>query len=605
LRQEGLLLAARAQYEALLAIYADHLQATLELGQVLVELKQPNAASILFQGAIARHPTDPSLRLALGVALMEMGEPRPATAVFLKASRLAPERLSPRIMLAKSLMACSRHAEALSVMQQTSEIFAETAEVWALRGAAERSLNDNAAAEISYRRQLELEPNDFNALNNLGVALRALGRMGDAVSLYQQALVSSPNSSLVHANLGNALDALGKANEAERHLRAAVKLDPSSIDARYNLGAHLVREEKPEEAIAHLRFVVGVAPQRWDAWTNLGVALVAMGEMIEPEKCYRTAIQLRPSTPEPHYNLAWLLLLTGRWREGWNEYEWRWQLPQFSSRPYCGAAPKWDGSFQPNATILLICEQGLGDSIQFVRFAALVRERCARVIVECPKSLMQIFRGVAGIDETFPHEGTRPHHDFYAPLLSVPGLLGITPEVLSAGSAYLNAPREEVNHLRIPNSGRPKIGFVWAGSPDNKIDRRRSCDVDHFEKLFQGLDVELVSLQTGPRAHDLAPKQISFQIDGLVTDWAQTASVVRQLDLVIGVDTAVMHLAGALGTPAWLLIPASPDFRWLLERADTPWYSSISLFRQRVRGDWTGLFKDLRSALTIWLQNRA
>lgn len=579
----------------------------MELGQILVDLKRSGEATVIFQRCIAHHPTDADLRLALGAALLEHGEPANAAAVFLKASRLAPARLTPRMMLTKSLFAAKRHQEALSILHQTAQNFPDVPEIWAMRGTIERELNDTEAAAQSFRKQVLLAPNDSNALNNLGVALRALHRVDESITLYRQALALAPDSALAHANLGNALDATGDTAAAEFHLRQAATLDPTSTDCRYNFAAHLVRMEKPDESVSHMRHVISVAPQRWDAWTNLGVALVALGELEEAESCYRAALKLRPTTPEPHYNLAWLLLLSGRWQEGWREYEWRWQLPHLSILKRQDVAKAWDGSAQPASIILIQCEQGLGDSIQFVRLAKHVRALCRRVIVECPPSLASLFSSVDGIDQLVPQGSALPHHDFSCYLLSLPGLLGLTPDAPKLGLPYIAAPQTVPSHLVLAVSHRPKIGFVWAGSPDNKIDRRRSCDVRLFKTLFDGLDVDVVSLQTGPKAGEMEASDfpgLVFDINGRVTDWADTASIISQLDLIIGVDTAVIHLAGALGMPAWVLLPSSPDFRWFLERTDTPWYSSIFIYRQRVRGDWPGVFSAVRTALTKWLDSR-
>jgi Flp pilus assembly protein TadD len=586
----------RAALEAQLARAPTDLATALRLAPVLVELKQPGAAVSLLQGLLVHHPADADLRLALGAALVELGEPGLAAPVFLKATRLAPERLSPRLMLAKCL-AAGRPADALSILKQTAEMFPDAAEVWSQMGTIQRTLGDHVSTERSFRRSAELSPDDFNALNNHGVALRALERFEDAVALYRRALKLSPQAAVVHANLGNALDALGRNAEAETHLRMAWNAAPS-IDARYNLAAHLVRAEQPEEAIPHLRFVVDAAPHRWDAWTNLGVALVAAGAFAEAEACYRKAIAIRPGTPEPHYNLAWLLLLMGRWAEGWAEYEWRWQLPHLKD----SVVKPWDGTPQPSATILLRCEQGLGDAIQFIRFAKEVRARCHRVAVACPPSLVSLFSNIV---EATAFDAPPPQFDLDAHLLSLPKLLGVTPETIPAADRYISAPLEIPAHLKLPLSKRAKIGFVWAGSTDNKIDRRRSCDVAHFEGLFAGLEVDAVSMQVGPKASELpASTAPVFDLNGKTRDWSDTAAVLAQLDLVIGVDTGVMHLAGALGKPAWILLPFSPDFRWLLERTDTPWYHSVKLWRQERRGDWAGVFGNLRGALTVWLQNR-
>ncbi|MBL8643862.1 MAG: tetratricopeptide repeat protein, partial [Rhodospirillaceae bacterium] len=322
----------------------------------LEQKRSADAIATLQQGLTAS-PNNADIRFALGVALIESGNAAPAAPAFLKASRLAPGWLAPRLMLAKALQTVGRNSEALSVLRQTTQDLPEAADAWIKRGNLEHDMGDNAAAVFSYQRYIALKPDDANALNNLGVALRALNRFSDAITAYRKALAIAPHTGLVHANLGNALDAAGGAPEAEEHLREAVRLMPQAVDARYNLAVHLVREEKPDEAVPLLREIVTRHPERWDAWTNLGVGLVALGELKEAEACCRAALQLKPSAPETHYNLAWLLLLAGQWREGWAEYEWRWQLPNFSSLKRQHSTPAWDGTAQPGKTILLHAEQ--------------------------------------------------------------------------------------------------------------------------------------------------------------------------------------------------------------------------------------------------------
>jgi Flp pilus assembly protein TadD len=562
----------------------------------------------LLQNAITTNPNNADIRFGLGVALLESGNAIAAAPVLLKATRLAPERLDPRLMLAKGFVKLGRTADALSVLRQTAQDFPNSSSVWLQRGALERDITDNVAAETSFRRAIALLPGDANALNNLGVALRAQNKLQDAIAVYHQALATAPNSALVHANLGNALDAAGQTSRAEQHLRQAVTLDQSSLDAQYNLAAHLIREEQPDEAIPVLRQILARQPARWDAWTNLGVGLTAIGVVDEAEHACREAVRLRQSAPEAHYNLAWVLLLTGQWREGWAEYEWRWQLPAFSSQQRLRASPPWDGTPQPHATILLHAEQGLGDTIQFVRLAHQVKRVCQRVILECPAGLVSLFAGVDGIDAIVAIGDELPAHNFHAQLLSLPRLLDLTPANVTNATPYLRARSQRPAHLGLPATDRKKIGFVWAGSADNKIDRRRSCEPAFFAKLTRAIDADFVSLQIGPNAeeeHRADLSNVVFSINGKCADWADTASVIAQLDLIIGVDTGVMHLAGAMGRPSWVLLPYSPDFRWLLNRYDTPWYGSMRLFRQRVRGDWSGLFEEVAAELTVWLRNQA
>jgi Flp pilus assembly protein TadD len=467
----------------------------------------------------------------------------------------------------------------------------------------ERRQGDAAASERSFRKACDLAPGTVEFLNNLAVAVRAQGRLDEAIALYRQALAVDPDNARVHGNLGNALDAAGHTDQAELHLRRALSAAPNDLDAAHNLAAHLIRAERQEEAVPLLECVVAQDPARWDSLTNLGVALLAVGRPRDAEACYRRALDLRPGVPETHYDLAWVLLLTGRWDEGWREYEWRWRLPTFASRRPAGDAPDWDGGSLPNGTLLVYAEQGYGDAIQFVRYAVLAKARVERVIVSCPTPLVRLLATVAGVDHVVPDTAPPPLADARAAMMSLPRLFTTTPASVPMPAPYVPAPPPSIP---LPARGRRRIGFVWAGSPTNKIDRQRTCDVAHFTRLIAQVDADFVSLQVGPRARDLdgvTADNLAFRAEGRVGDFLDTAAVVGQLDLVIGVDTAVMHLAAAMGRPTWILLPHMPDYRWLLGRADSPWYSSVRLFRQRAKGDWEQVFSDVVRALTSRLDS--
>lgn len=544
-------------------------------------------------------PGDLTLRVALGSTLAALGSHEASAIQFLKASRLQPGAFEPRSLLATALTQCGKSRQALDVMKQTVAAFPSLASAWQQKGAIERKLDLLVDAEASYARALALKPEDADTLNNLGVVTRAQGRLADAVTYYRRALQFAPAAALIHANLGNVLDDLGDAPAAERHLRQALTIDPSSLDARYNLAAHLIRDQQPEEAIRLLEEVIAHAPERWDAHTNLGVALLASGKPAEAERAYRRALLLKPTVPETMYDLAWIQLLTGRWAEGWQTFEWRWRLPGFTSRRPDTGAREWDGRPLPDETILLYAEQGFGDSIQMIRFAKTVRARCARVVVLCPPPLARLLASCDGVDQVVTDPKSAGPIAAQAALMSLPRILGITPDNIPDAAGYLPAPADHPTHLALPTRMRPRVGIVWAGSPDNKIDRQRTIPAGMFRRLLESFEVDVINLQVGPNSAGYGPS--AFSCDGKVADFHDTAVVIAQLDLVIGVDTAVMHLAGAMGKPAWLLLPMMPDYRWLLGRTDTPWYGSLRLFRQRQRGDWNQVLGDVATALTGWL----
>ncbi len=602
LHRNGRLVDASTLYQRILTARPDEIKALHGLALVAIDLGRPAEAIPLLARCLVADRNNPVYRTSLGLALLRMGDAEQAAAHLLEAANLAPEFADPRLHLARALAALGRRRQAVEVLADTAKLFPARADVWAAKGNAERSIRRHGAAEQSLRRALALAPDDPEILNNLGVAVRAQGRVADAIGYYRQALTLAPNHATTHANLGNALVEMGLETAAESHLRRAVQLDPTSVEATCNLAIFLTREERPDEAIPQFRAALKIAPQHVDALTNLGVALLATGDTKEAERCYRHAIALHPANAEAHYNLAWLLLLTGQWREGWHEYEWRWKLPHFSSRVRAFTQPLWDGS-PLSGTLLLHAEQGLGDAIQFVRYATLAKQRCAHVFVECPRPLVRLFQGLAGVDTVAAAGAALPACDAHAPFISLPRLFATTPETTPSANGFLPLRADPPEHLRVPSQARRRIGLVWAGSPDNKIDRRRNCPVQLFAPLMAITNADFVSLQVGPRAHEiraLPAEKISFACDGRVDDFADTAAVIGQLDLVIGVDTAAIHLAAAMGKPTWLLLPFMPDYRWLLGRDDSPWYASIRLFRQSKPGDWPGVFARLATALTDW-----
>jgi len=312
-------------------------------------------------------------------------------------------------------------------------------------------------------------------------------------------------------------------------------------------------------------------------------------------------VQIDPGIADAHWNRALAWLLTGNFAQGWPAYEWRWKTTQLT--PPSFPQPCWDGSPLAGRTILLYSEQGLGDTLQFIRFAPLVQQRAGRVIVLCQDSLLPLLANFPGVAQVVGHDAPLPAFEVQAALLSLPGLLGTTLETIPASVPYLTVPTELIEQGRqhLSGAGPFSVGIVWQGNPRHPKDRRRSVPLVAFEPLAQVEGVHLVSLQEGAGAEQLAALAGRFAVQDvgsrLSGDWAETAAVLQNLDLVICVDTALAHCAGALGVPVWLALPFAPDWRWLLGRPDSPWYPTMRLFRQDTSGDWQGVFARLAAAL--------
>ena len=319
---------------------------------------------------------------------------------------------------------------------------------------------------------------------------------------------------------------------------------------------------------------------------------------------YDRAIVLNPDYPGAHYNKALAQLLAGDYEAGFKAYEWRWRWERFpSTRPQL-AAPRWEGEPRRRETVMLWGEQGTGDVIQFVRYAAMANPLCGRVVVACQSSLHRLIASAPGVDGVLERgareDGGRPIAA-WAPLLSLPRLLGTTLETVPSTVPYLAPPTGAVETWRHRLAGPGlKVGLTWAGNPKHRNDRNRSLPLAALTALARVPGVRLCALQKGPQAVEAESPPPGMAIEALgpaLGDFAETAAAIAVLDLVIAVDTAVAHLAGALGRPVWCLVPYAPDFRWLLGRADSPWYPSLRLFRQPAPGDWPAVIDAVATAL--------
>ncbi len=577
-------------------------RAEIGLGAVAMARGDTDQAITHLKAAVAADPGSVDALSALGAAFVDAGHAGKATTILAEAVKRHPAALEPRLHLVSAFVGAGRPDEARHVATETATAFPTAFEAWRAKGRAERVAGDSEAAKASFERAREIAPDHAGTLNDLGVTCRALTQYEAAAKHYRAAIAADPDLAVAHANLGNVLDLMEQPEDAEVCLRRALELDPAADDTAYNLACLLTKLEKPGEAVPLLESVVARAPQRWDAWTNLGVARLDSGDIDRAEEALRHALTLKPGNPEARYNLAWLLLLTGRHQDGWAEFESRWDLPEFSSERSELDVPVWQGDALGGRTLLLSAEQGFGDAIQFIRFAADIDKGGGKIVLECRAPLVRLLTQAAGLDEVRASGSSTNDADVQLPLMSLPHRLGHQGARREDAAGYLVAPVAP-DHLTLPPSDRRRIGLVWAGSPDNKIDRRRRMKVTDFVPLFEATDADFVSLQIGPGAAEASAfpaSRVAFAADGQVTDFADTAALIGQLDLVIGVDTAVMHLAGAMGVPAWIILPLMPDYRWGLGSDSTPWYDSARLFRQSQRGSWSGVIADICTALSSW-----
>jgi predicted O-linked N-acetylglucosamine transferase (SPINDLY family)/ADP-heptose:LPS heptosyltransferase len=474
-----------------------------------------------------------------------------------------------------------------------------------LAGVMCEEAGDHSAAADLLARAIELAPDHAETHNNFGIVLTGLGRDAEAAAHYQRAIAIEPRNAKAHSNLGNAMRACGRFAEAEQACRRALTLEPNSAIARNNLGIALTDQGRLAEAAKSFRWAIALKPDFPEAHFNLGKALQAQGRYDEALTQFRRAIGLRADYADAQLAEAFLLLMTGDFVHGLDKLEWRWRLRDKVTRGF--AQPLWRGEPLDGRTILLHAEQGFGDVLMLLRYAPLVAERGGRVIIEVPPALERLTGRLVGGPFPIVVTGTPlPAFDIHCPLMSLPLAFGTTLDTIPAAIPYLRASPEALArwHRRLADVKGMKVGIVWAGSPLHKNDRARSIGLEPFAALLDIPGVSWHSLQVGERARDLArlpagpaKDAVTDLADGL-TDFAETAAAITNLDLVISIDTAVAHLAGALGKPVWIMLPFDPDWRWLLGRGDSPWYPAARLVRQDAPGDWGGVVAKIRTALT-------
>ena len=424
------------------------------------------------------------------------------------------------------------------------------------------------------------------------------GELEEAVKIYGQALLLNPKLSEIYINMGVALRALGKLESSVACYRRSLVLRPDDATAYINLGNVLRQLGRLEVATAAHRHAVKLAPDTAEAHYNLGLVLRDTGQSEEAIGCFDKTLELAPEHPDCRWDRSLSLLQKGDLKGGFEEYEWRWKLGQNPPREF--SQPLWDGSDLKGKTILLHHEQGFGDMIHFARYIPMVKARGGTIVVEVPAALSRLFSTIDGVGQVVNAGSELPKFDVYAPMMSLARIFGTTSETIPAIVPYLKAPDAHAAQLPATLSPHRKIGIAWAGRPTHVNDANRSCSFNHFIELMGIPQTTLYSLQNGPAADDIAEagcEALIMNLGNKLRDFADTAAVIAQLDMVISVDTAIAHLAGALGKPVWVVLPYPGDWRWLLDRDDSPWYPTARLFRQNRPGSWTPVFDRLRRAL--------
>lgn len=539
------------------------------------------------------------------IQLHQAGDLRRAAQLYQQILAAAPDHPPALANLALILISANQPDISVQLCQRALALQPAFADASNTLGMALAQLGQRRAAIDAFRKACQLNPDSPAMLANLGKALLDAGEAADAAEAYRRAAKCDPRSAEIASGLGCALLAQDKVEEAIAMHRLAIQLRPQYAEAIGNLGSAIQEKGLLQEAISLYEQALAIQPSLVEAHCDMGTALFRLGKFPDAEAAFERAIALAPNHARAHFNLGSLRLLHGDYQRGWPDYEWRLQIPQIQKRaPQLPQPSRWDGAALAGRTLLLYCEQGLGDSIQFARYIPLVQQLGAAVTLRCPAPLQTLFRESFPGCEVEPDSTAPSWRDLHCPLLSLPLILKhLAPQQIPAQFPYLRSDPQRTRSWaeRLSNiQAKRKVGLIWAGGAKPP---GRSVQLNEFAPLAEVEDVQLISLQHGPQAaqadHAPSTMNILHWTDQLM-HFSDSAGLMQNLDLVISIDTAGAHLAGAMGIPVWICLLKIPDWRWQLHRTDSAWYPTARLFRQTTPGDFAAPIREMAQLLRTW-----
>jgi tetratricopeptide (TPR) repeat protein len=591
-------------YQRIIANNARHADAWHLLGLVAHQSGDQPTAIEYIKRAIEIDDRHASFYNSLGEAKRAAGELLEARDCYFRALRADPAFAPAHFNLGLVLQDTGDRAAAIGHLQEAIRLQPVVAQSHNVLGNALRGQGRLNEAVSAYEEALRLRPDFPEALNNLGVTLVNLRRVDEGLALLRRSLQLKPAAAETYGNLGYAYKSVGRTTEAVVALEEALRLRADFVEPRGALGELLHEAGQLDDAAQCFQEVLRLRPQAFEARYALGDIYQQQGLAEQAESCFRQVIAQQPDFAPAHDHLGALCLSQGRFEEGWNECEWRWRA---KVEPRDFAQPVWDGSPLDGKTILVHPEQGFGDTLQFLRYVPLLEQRGARVVVEVQAPLLPLARSSLTA-EVVAFGSTLPSFDVHAPLLSLPGLVGTTLETIPATVPYLTVDPELVASWRerLATIGGYRVGIAWQGNPEFTYDRARSIPLIEFSQLARVPGVELISLQRENGLDQLPPARRHFTIHELGEDvdtehgaFVDTAAAMKNLDLVITSDTATAHLAGALSVPVWVALGFAPDWRWMHDRQDSPWYPSMRLYRQTQWQEWASVFERMVRQLEL------
>jgi tetratricopeptide (TPR) repeat protein len=602
---QGRLMEASACYKTLIALAPDNADAHNNLGNIQRDLGDTAGAAASLTRAIALRPDYAEAYNNLGNVLRDQNLLDDAEIRFRQAIGINPGFVQAFNNLGNVLKDRSRLDEAVAACRQAIALAPSYAEAHNTLGNALRAQELPDEATVCYRTATALKNDLPEAHKNLGDMLELAGQSEQAAAHYRRALDLRPSFSEAYGGLGQTLLALDQIETAEAACRQAIQYDPALAAPHNTLGIILQRQGLLDDAAAAFQTALDLNPDLAETYANIGSLLLEQRRLPEAAAQCRTALYLKPNFAEAHFQLATLLLAQGQFEAGWQEYEWRWKTAFMRHNGPPLPQPQWRGEAAPGQTLLIRAEQGFGDALQFCRYAPLAAERGLHVILEVPKPLARLMQSLPGVASVVVSGDALPGFDLYCPMLSLPLAMGTTLDTIPAGGPYLRATEADIaawdaRMARGPSKAL-RVGLVWAGGTGTKTDSRRSLPASLLAPLCQMPGVQFFSLQkqAGSDAGVLPLTDLMADVD----DFADSAALIANLDLVIAVDTSVAHLAGALGKPVWLLDRFDAEWRWLTGRRDSPWYPTMRLYRQPARGDWDTVLAEVIQDLRTLAEN--
>lgn len=612
------------------------------LGGLRLQAGDVEQALFHLEQAVLLAPDEPRILCDYGAALTAAGHLEQAESVLRSGVMVLPDD-NLRFNLARCLQLQGKAAEALAALAAMAE---RSDDACKLEGDLRKSQGDVAGAMAAYVEALKRNPKSAAYLNDLGVlietsgnpalhvtlwqqlaalpdahavvfyflgnALRAADALVEARAAFEQAVALEPTMAEAHNNLALVLGKLGLNDEARQALDRATAANPDLAAPRSNLGAIMSRGSSLDEAAAMLREAVRLDPESLDARTNYGAVLMRQRRFAEAEVEFRRVLAASPGFPSAELNLGLMLLTEGRLEEGWPYYDCRWKQPQLAEKRPPFTSPCWAGEPLDGKTLLVFAEQGFGDNIQFIRYVRLIKQRypTVRLVHYSLHSLADLFRAspLAADCEIVRWGEPMPAHDVHCPIMSLPWRCGTTLANIPDPGVYL-APGDEVAMAwadRFAALPQPRIGLAWASSETFVYRSAKTIALRQLAPLLDIAGVSWVSLQFGKEAEEIAENDLTTRIVNPMAEvqtFLDTAAIIAQLDLVISVDTAVAHLAGAMGKPVWMLDRFDTDWRWLLGREDSPWYRSLRIFRQAELGAWAPVVERACKELEIFVND--